>query len=510
MAHGKDQHKITTTVKGILKRPHEDASKHSNLDDSLSVGQGTTATIATELGTNSSITERNITEAFDSDDTEQPFASLTDEEKQIIGLMSHPTPENKDMCTNKSSDAKVSTVSNAANASSSTVHTSVLANTAKENEAIVSYEQAGVNTVDAYKEAQVVEVKNGSSGDSLICSDVQKNTTDTIPMDCGQEGTGEPNDLMVTKDEAGGLLSKKRKSVQLKTPGLDLTSKRRKSQSLPCATDSFPTSSLEKCVKEDKKFKILKGNGDSIKQENVLHQFFKSSSKLLVKEEIDCSMKKPSLGEDSTPRDMTTPISPLKKEKTVLDKAVSLKQKTPVKELPEENAHASMKKNDITETEINFFGPTKKASKSNKDKEKKSKGKTASVKTSKATKREARGLEKRKDLKGKFFKGVTILISDDSDTFSPPNCDSGSEEDGHLKRIWDDFEPQTESVVSNDSPSPLQTYSQSSPGKKMSPVVALSTDGGKQPSLVNTLGLGKKQRVAHTANHVRRIMLHCS
>lgn len=505
MAHGEDQQKITTTVKGILKKPHKDANKHSNLDDSLPVDQGTTAKVAIELVTDSSITETqgNATERFDSDDTEQPFASLTDEEKQIIGLMSPAPTGNNDLCTGKSSNAKITTVSNAANASSSNLHTSVPTNMAKENQGIVSSEQADVNTADTYKETQVEEVKNGSSGDSLICFDVQKNTTDKMPTDSGQECAGQTNDLIVAKEDAGELLSKERKSVQLKTPGLDVTSKkRRKSQSLPCVIDGFPTSSLEKCVKEDTKIKVLKGNEDFLKRETTLHQFLKSSSKLL--EEIDCSMKKPSLGDDTTPREMTAHLSPLKKEKPVLDKAVSLKQKTPIKELPEENAHASLKKTNITETEINFFGPVKKASKSNKvDKEKKSKGKTPPVKTSKATKTEARGLEKSKDLKGKFSKGITILISDGSDTFSPPNCESSSEEDSHLKRIWDDFEPQTDSVVSKDSPSPLKTHSQSSSGKMMSPVAALTTDSRKQASLVNTLGLGKKQRVAHTANHVR-------
>ena len=507
MAHGEDQHKITTTatVKGILKRPHKDASNHSNLDDSLSVSQGTTATVANiELVTNSLITETegNNTERFDSEDTEQSFAPLTDEEKQIIGLMSHPPTENNDLCTGKSSDAKITTVSNATNASSSKLPTPVPTNMANENEGIVSSEQADVNTADTYKETQVVEVKNGSSGDSLICFDVQKNTTNKMPIDSGQECTGQTNDHIVGKEEAGRSLSKKRKSVKLKTPGMDVTSrKRRKSQSLPCVADSFPTSSLEKCVKEDTEIKILKGNEDSIKRETTLHQFFKSSSKLL--EEIDCSMKKPSLGDDNTPRERKAHISP-KKEKPVLDKAVSLKQKTPIKKLPEENADALMRKTNIAETEINFFGPTKKASKSNKvEKEKKSKGTTPPVKTSKATKTEARGLGKSKDLKRKFSKGITILLSDDSDTFSGPNFESSSEEDSHLKRIWDDFEPQTDSMVSKDSPSPLKTHSQSSSGKMMSPVAALTTDSGKQTSLANTLGLGKKQRVAHTANHVR-------
>lgn len=522
--HNEGKHEInsTTAVRGILKRPQQDAVKESNPEVSLaaeSVDQTTTVS-------NSATTDRNSTETFDSDDTDQPFASLTDEEKQIIGLLSHPPSVSSNLGTGKSSDAKTAPLSNAIDVSSinSDTLSSISSDTSAEasklgKEGVVTCEPDDVNKTDAYKEAQVIEAKKSSSDKAVNSSDVKEKVEDELPRDSGGNSTGQTQDVAgANSNEKSDTSSRKRKSVQLKTststtkttfegikdetPKLDVTSKKRKSQQLPCVKDHCSPES--KSAEEVNEVKHSKANESCIKQETKLHQILKSSSKLF--EGIDCSKKILSSSKDSMVQDMAH--SP-KKEKPVSDSPTTLKRKTPVKESPIENTHVPKKKINVCEAEINFFSPAKKVSKSSKvEKGKKhiSKEKTPLVINTKVTRLGTKGLEKSKDSKQKFSKGVTILISDESDSFSAATCESSSEEDSHLKQIWDDFEPQNDNIVMvEDSQSPVKTLAPNLSRKKMSPVALVATDIDKQPSLVNTLGLGKKQRVAHAASHVSRI-----
>jgi len=490
--HGEDGQTSVTAIKGILKRPKEDrTSKLSSTEDSSRVESANQ--LRTTI-TSSTIIEKKNTEAFDLDDTEQPFASLTDEEKQIIGLVSHPPiiiASGTDVLgANKSSDSKTFLASSPTNISSCNSNTSAAAAIGKQG--VVSSEQ------DASNEAEVVEFKNSSSDKSLPCSEVKEEAADELLTNSSQGCTEQPHDLTVNKEKAE-TSSRKRKSVQLKAPLLDVTCKKRKSQQLLCVTDCFPTEPAAKYMEEVSELKNLKGHESSSKPETTLDQFLKSSSKSL--EEIDYSMKKSLLGKGSTTQGNGHSLS--KEQKCILNNAVTLKQKTSVKESSVENTHIPKKKANIADAEINFFGSTKKSIKNSKvEKEKRHKEKTPTVKTSKDTNLETKELRKSKALKQKFSKGITILISDDSDTFSPAHCESSSEEDSHLKRIWDDFEPQNDSVSVEDSSSPIKHQKQNLSGKKMSPGAAKANGTEKQTSLVDTLGLGKKQRVAHTSNHV--------
>ena len=494
LADGADKEenlKTTTTIRGILKKPHEDASQQSNKKVTLdNVDQQTAVT-------NSSDMDDTVT--LDGDDTEQPIAVLTDEEKQIIGLMSHPPCGSNDLIAIKSSDEMLSPVSNAANGSSLNANVTVQTNVAKGSKSGEIQDHVCVNMTGISKETEVMEVKNGSSYNSTICPDGTEKTADKMSTDFEQESVAQ---CVVTNEEAEKSLSKKRKSVQLKTQGLDVMSKKRRSQQLPCATECLSPASLVKCEKDDGKCEKVKVSEDAKKRETMLHKLFESSSKLLV-EEIDSATKKSPEEKDSLAKD-TMSHSPSERLKLIGDCAISLNKKAPVVEAPS-NTHAVKKKVNIAETEINFFGSSKKASKSIKiEKNKKSKEKRPLMKTSKTTQLEARQ-KQRKDLTGKFSRGITILISDESDSFSAPNCDSSSEEDSHLKRIWNDFEPQNDVMVTEDSPSPSKNQTNRLAETKKLPFAAVATVVEKPTSLVNTLGLGKKQRVAHTANHVRRV-----
>jgi len=492
--HGEDGQTSVTAIKGILKRPKEDrTSKLSSTEDSSRVESANQ--LRTTI-TSSTIIEKKNTEAFDLDDTEQPFASLTDEEKQIIGLVSHPPiiiASGTDVLgANKSSDSKTFLASSPTNISSCNSNTSAAAAIGKQG--------VGSSEQDASNEAEVVEFKNSSSDKSLPCSEVKEEAADELLTNSSQGCTEQRHDLTVNKEKAD-TSSRKRKSVQLKAPLLDVTCKKRKSQQLLCVTDCLPTEPAAKYMEEVSELKNLKGHESSIKPETTLDQFLKSSSKSL--EEIDYSMKKSLLGKGSTTQGNGHSLS--KEQKCILNNAVTLKQKTSVKESSVENTHIPKKKANIADAEINFFGSTKKSIKNSKvEKEKRRKEKTPTVKTSKDTNLETKELRKSKALKQKFSKGITILISDDSDTFSPAHCESSSEEDSHLKRIWDDFEPQNDSVSVEDSSSPIKHQKQNLSGKKMPPGAAKANGTEKQTSLVDTLGLGKKQRVAHTSNHLPR------
>ena len=83
----------TTAIKGILKRSNEEISgydQQSTVEESLPVDSldQKKATISSDGATDSNV------EMFDPDDSEQPFASLTDEEKKIIGLTGCPPSSN--------------------------------------------------------------------------------------------------------------------------------------------------------------------------------------------------------------------------------------------------------------------------------------------------------------------------------------------------------------------------------------------------------------------------------
>ena len=517
----------TTAIKSILKKSNEETSKQSNLKDSSEDSTEKRATVD-----DSARPDSNSIETFD--DIEQPFASLTDEEKQIIGLMSRPSSVSNNLSTYESLDAKINPVSNAISVASFNYKASTSTNI--ENEAVVSSESAKTNLNDACKDVQVKEqaMKDASQKASL-CSDEKEKMANEILTDPCHDRMAEKHELTFTEEkfdtfskdksnlsteEKSDKISRKRKSVQLNTttttktktlregriddvPSSDVIFKKRKSQQLPCVTDAVSPDSLVKGSEDLRELKHLKANDGCIKQEaTTLDKFFKSASKSF--QQIEVSMKTSSRIKNSTPEDVAYVIP--KKHKHDVDGAVTLNRKNPAKEVPVESTHGLKKTVKISDAELNFFGTTKKAPKSSKvEKQKNRKEKASPVKTSKGSKLEleAKGLDKCKELKQKFSKGVTILVSDDSDA-SGPARDSSSEEDNHLKRIWDEYEPQHDCAWVEDSPvkSPVKELQK----KKMLPAAAAVplTAEEKQASLADTLGLGKKQRVAHSASHVSR------
>ena len=494
----------TTEIKGILKR-HTDKGKEESIPEDSANSLGTKSVENKSLVTN----EKN-TEEFESDDTDQPIASLTEEEKQIIGLFSHTACGSDGLCEDKSSDVRCTTsVEDACGDDSSVNRNATLikdANVTSVNTS-VSTNVTGIDDCDDVTsrdeseqdiKLEPVEVNCCASPDyNTIYSQAQGAMKEELKTTSGQGDMSQRNDELSNSEERDKLLfPKRRKSIQLKTPLIDSSAKKRKSQQLLCVSDPSSVNPGLKSEKESNKFDKILGNEDAVKCKSTLNQFLESKPKLWDK------VKNMSTEEAGSVNEEGFFSSPPKKQKLDQSDDSPLKKKSPLKDL------SAKKKPNLVEAEINFFDSPKKTSKGRKlEKSNNNKEKRLSVRTTKVINHESKG----KDFKRKFAKGVTILVGDDSDTLSAANCQSSSEEESHLKRIWDDFEPKIDIPEFEPEPLPIRkTQAVDSTEKKVSQTTgpgAQPVNVKKQSSVVNTLGLGKKQRVAHTANHVRNFNL---
>ena len=513
----------TTAIKSILKKSGEEITKQSNHRDSPRPKQGKNTSMADSVRT-----EQSSTESFD--DMEQPVASLTDEEKQIIGLMTHPPSISSDSGSARSPETKNSLVADSTCSSPSSSNNCISALTNKENKDVVACSEKAMNVnlhvTDTSNDVQIkVEISKDTTNKGLVKKEEME-----VEMHVDSSCTlmAEKHDVAISGENANAnteektdKIPKRRKSVPLKTstttttttttkpsavqcqdktPLSDVVSKKKKSLHLTCVTDGSVSAGPSKDSKKVKESAILKGSEVCNKQQpsTALDEFLKSASKSF--QEIECSTKMSLIGKDTPVLEVPYVIP--KKKKPVDGSAKTLKRKISMKDDSVETSPAAKKKV-ISEAEINFFG-SKNAQKGSKaERPKKSKEMLSPVKTARAAKVETGSLDKRKDLKRKFSKGVTILISDDSDALSTGNADSSSEEESHLKQIWDEYDPEPDFELVEESPVKSQTQTITEvQRKKTYAAVAAATASEEKPSMVDTLGFGKKQRVAHTANHV--------
>ena len=510
--------KTTTAIKSILKRSGEEITKQSNHRDSPRPKQGNNTSMADSVRT-----EQSSTESFD--DMEQPVASLTDEEKQIIGLMMHPPSISSDSGSSRSPETKNSLVADSSCPSSSNNCISALTN--KGNKDVACSEKAmnvNLHVTDTSNDVQIkVEISKDTTNKALVKKEEME-----VEMHVDSSSTlmAEKYDVAISGENANANIEektdkilKRRKSVPLKTSTTtkittkpsavqcqdktslsDVVSKKKKSLQLTCITDGSVSAGPSKDSKKVKESAILKGSEVCNKERpsTALDEFLKSASKSF--QEIECSTKMSVIGKDTPVLEVPYVIP--KKKKPTDGSAKTLKRKISVKEDFVETSPVAKKKV-ISEAEINFFGSKKEQKGSKAERPKKIKEMLYPVKTGRAAKVETGSLDKRKDLKRKFSKGVTILISDDSDALSTANADSSSEEDSHLKQIWDEYDPEPDFELVEESPVKSQTQTVTEvQRKKTYAAVAAATASEEKPSMADTLGFGKKQRVAHTANHV--------
>ena len=514
--------KTTTAIKSILKKSGEEITKQSNHRDSPRPKQGKNTSMADSVRT-----EQSSTESFD--DMEQPVASLTDEEKQIIGLMMHPPSISSDSGSGRSPETKNSLVADSSCPSSSNNCISDLTN--KGNKDVVACSEKAMNVnlhvTDTSNDVQIkVEISKDTTNKALVNSKGKEEMEVEMHVDSSSTLMAEKHDVAISGENANANIEektdkilKRRKSVPLKTSTTtkittkpsavqcqdktslsDVVSKKKKSLQLTCITDESVSAGPSKDSKNVKESAILKGSEVCNKERpsTALDEFLKSASKSF--QEIECSSKMSLIGKDTPVLEVPYVIP--KKKKSTEGSAKTLKRKISMKDDSVETSPAAKKKV-ISEAEINFFG-SKKAQKGSKaERPKKSKEMLSPVKTARAAKVETGSLDKRKDLKRKFSKGVTILISDDSDALSTANADSSSEEDSHLKQIWDEYDPEPDFELVEESPVKSQTQTVTEvQSKKTYAAAAAATASEEKPSMADTLGFGKKQRVAHTANHV--------
>ena len=473
-------------------------------------------------------TEQSSTESFD--DMEQPVASLTDEEKQIIGLMLHPPSISSDSGSGRSPETKNSPVADSSCPSSSNNCISALTNKGSKDVVACSEKAMNVNlhVTDTSNDVQIkVEISKDTTNKALVNSKGKEEMEVEMHVDSSSTLMTEKYDVAISGENANASIEekndkipKRRKSVPLKTSTTttttttkplavqcqdktslsDVLSKKKKSLQLTCITDGSVSAGPSKDSKKVKESAILKGSEVCNKERpsTALDEFLRSASKSF--QEIECSTKMSLIGKDTPVLEVPYVIP--KKKKPTDGSAKTLKRKMSMKDDSVETSPAAKKKV-ISEAEINFFG-SKKAQKGSKaERPKKIKEMLSPVKTGRAAKVETGSLDKRKDLKRKFSKGVTILISDDSDALSTANADSSSEEDSHLKQIWDEYDPEPDFELVEESPVKSQTQTVTEvQRKKTYAAAAAATASEEKPSMADTLGFGKKQRVAHTANHV--------
>lgn len=505
----------TTAIKGILKRPNEETPVNDQqlaVEESLPIDNldQTKATVTSDVTTDSN----REAEMFDPDDAELPFASLTDEEKKIIGLtMCLPSGNiQSNLVASQNSDlgSLVSSSSTLLSSSSDTSTCKMSSDNNTGNQVVMSHNEGDIDTTDVHREVKVEQIEEDDSNEIVIDKNVQAvEKRDEMSVDSRLDCFGESHDFTVTNEKSRKSdKSRKRKSVPLqisdegcqdKTPLVDVTTKKRKSQPLPCrancSVDSLP-------VKSEEGSKTVKMNEGCINQENALKQFFMSTPKSTKSDHSRKSMLNDSSEES-------------KAHKAVFGSPVKLGEKSPIrKSMKESLHHQPKKKHNLSETEINFFGPSKKAPKTEKaEKQKKSKEKAMPVKTLKAHKTDRKATDQSDSICKTKLKistststGFTILSSDESDMSSSDNLDLNAAENNSLKRIWDDFElpVQNDSFLEEDSKSPVKQQTQELP-RKVLPSTSKEISTEKQPSLANALGLGKKQRVAHTSSQVSRM-----
>ena len=468
----------TASKRGILNRGDEEQNiqddqlssvKESLLKTSLDVTEPVTSSYMvspSDEGLEMSELDRN--------DCEQPIASLTDEEMKIIGLT---TVSSTNLGQNSTSNASSCIVSQ----SNSPVVGEFFENDTEGGGQMKS-NLIDVNVTENYiaKEARIAQIKADSLAKRLKSKAVKEKNDSSLVLESNciekkQELIGGKEKYEVTQEKP-----QRRKSVQLQISvegdedmkeSLDIPAKKRKSQQLPCATSSSIHSSA---LKSEDSNKATKRKDSISKQEYKLHELFLSASKSL--EHTIHSSKSP-MDNDS-------------------------------KDIKKGKANASKRKLSLAETEINFFGPSKRQNKTEKmEKQKKVKEEIAAVKTLKPKKLENRGLEKKNNFQKTKLqtsaKGLTMSSEDSDYMCSPAGGDSSHEENDSLRRIWNNFElPQDNLVIEKDSQSPVKKQAQESTRKRTLSSVSNDSDVIKQPSMADALGLGKKQRVAHMPSHV--------
>ena len=468
----------TASKRGILNRGDEEQNiqddqlssvKESLLKTSLDVTEPVTSSYMvspSDEGLEMSELDRN--------DCEQPIASLTDEEMKIIGLT---TVSSTNLGQNSTSNASSCIVSQ----SNSPVVGEFFENDTEGGGQMKS-NLIDVNVTENYiaKEARIAQIKADSLAKRLKSKAVKEKNDSSLVLESNyiekkQELTGGKEKYDMTQEKP-----QRRKSVQLQISvegdedmkeSLDISAKKRKSQQLPCATSSSLHSSA---LKSEDSNKATKRKDSISKQEYKLHELFLSASKSL--EHTIHSSKSP-IDNDS-------------------------------KDIKKGKANASKRKLSLAETEINFFGPSKRQNKTEKmEKQKKVKEEIAAVKTLKPKKLENRGLEKKNNFQKTKLqtsaKGLTMSSEDSDYMCSPAGGDSSHEENDSLRRIWNNFElPQDNLVIEKNSQSPVKKQAQESTRKRTLSSVSNDSDMIKQPSMADALGLGKKQRVAHMPSHV--------
>ena len=476
----------TASKRGILNRGDEEQNIQDDQLFSVKESLPKTSLDVTEPVTSSHMVspsdEGMEMSEWDRNDCEQPIASLTDEEIKIIGLTTVSLPGCSQTAVKSTNLGQNST----SNASSCIVSQS---NSPVVGESFENYTEGGgqmksnlidVNVTETYiaKEARIAQIKADSLANRLKSKAVKNDSSLVLEsnyIEKKQELTGGKEKYDVTQEKP-----LRRKSVQLQfsvegdedmKESLDIPAKKRKSQQLPCATSSSLHSSA---LKSEDSNKAMKRKDSISKQEYKLHELFLSASKSL--ERTIHSSKSP-IDNDS-------------------------------KDIKKGKANASKRKLSLAETEINFFGPSKRQNKTEKmEKQKKVKEEIAAVKTLKPKKLENRGLEKKNNFQKTKLqtsaKGLTMSSEDSDYMCSPAGGDSSHEENDSLRRIWNNFElPQDNLVIEKDSQSPVKKQAQESTRKRTLSPVSNDSDMIKQPSMADALGLGKKQRVAHMPSHV--------
>ena len=478
----------TASKRGILNRGDEEQNIQDDQLFSVKESLPKTSLDVTEPVTSSHMVspsdEGMEMSELDRNDCEQPIASLTDEEMKIIGLTTVSSPGCSQTAV-KSTNLGQNSTSNASSCIVSQSNSSVVGGFFEndtEGEGQMKGNLIDVNVTETYiaKEARIAQIKADSLAKRLKSKAVKEKNDSSLVLESNyiekkQELTGGKEKFGVTQEKP-----QRRKSVQLQISvegdedtkeSLDIPAKKRKSQQLPCATSSSLHSSA---LKSEDSNKATKRKDSISKQEYKLHELFLSASKSL--EHTIHSSKSP-MDNDS-------------------------------KDIKKGKANASKRKLSLAETEINFFGPSKRQNKTEKmEKQKKVKEEIAAVKTLKPKKLENRGLEKKNNFQKTKLqtsaKGLTMSSEDSDYMCSPAGGDSSHEENDSLRRIWNNFElPQDNLVIEKDSQSPVKKQAQESTRKRTLSSVSNDSDVIKQPSMADALGLGKKQRVAHMPSHV--------
>ena len=495
-----EKNKTSTSkqLRGILKRStsededHKQPSTHKDLPLLEDLDNSKTEVTALADSNKSE-------EPLESDDTEQPFPSLTDEEKLIIGFPIGANSKNRvhDSCPEKSGDLVKESASNSLVAETVDANFSCENKIAKQGDRGIDHANSCRSNV-AVKE-EVKEIHESNSNERVLGEGLREETKKET-IDLGESPGCENKNVDFANDKSSKMFALKRKSIhldisleegtQVKTTAdlLCSVSKKRKSQQLPCNVDNFL---------QDKKLNT-KGSGfeESVINKTVTKRKFQCNSSFFEKV---CDSGKLLFGTKGKHKNNT--ISALNENKMCFGDVQNMGEKTATKQ-------SSAKKATISEAGIDFFGLSKNLVKQSKTDKKKldeavpSSSQTSKPKQSSPVKKVQE--TKKPDTKKPQTTCITVESSDESDICSPVFSDSSPEEEDQLKRIWNDFEPQPLSIDEKVVPSPIKKQVQvEQPTTNRATKRPLDkADARKEPLLVDTLGLGKKQRVAHAPNHV--------